>query len=115
MTETMKFGARGVVYFSRGKELTVNGNKYVLDSQLAFNYIDWQGAYAGIYFSNPLRPNETIRFPPNLEEGDAWTAANSLLEDLAAKYDKLKRKDPKDLIIEEKLDLQILNEMLRAA
>ncbi len=116
MSDTKEFGIEGAVYFDKGKEFTINGNKYEIDSpQLAIYYLNWTGAHAGIYFSNPLRAKETIRYSPNLEDGDIEHYADDLLQDLARKYDRLRKIDSKDLKGEEKQDLQTLSEMLRAA
>ena len=80
-----------------GYEVEVDGIRHKFTQDLSLNYIDWQGARAGVYVKNPLR-DSFIPFPPNLEDGDVTQYAAELAQQkddrsLKLGSDEVKEKD----------------------
>ena len=67
------------------------GGAYRLKQDLPLGFLNWQGAYAGVYIEDPMS-GESRRFSPALEEQDVESAVDEVLDSMARNLTNLSKR-----------------------
>ena len=109
--------SQGIESIAQSTVFNIGGGLYRLKSQIDIPYLDWTGAYAGVYIAHPMK-KETVILPPNHNldgHSEIPEYALQLVQNMVSTFHTLKRKTPEELKeSKQSSDLEALSQLLEA-